>query len=85
MDQRLPDEIKAIRERLNGIAEQRAQLSKDDFAGRASLLDEEHDLEAQLAELVDRAAKETEPEARGEAAAQTDLTQTPDLPDDGAP
>ena len=84
MDQGLPDEIKSIRERLRGIEGRRAQLADDDFAGRTSLLDEEHDLEAHLAELVDRAAKETEPEARTEAASQADLTHAPDLPDDRA-
>jgi len=81
MDQQLPNEIKTVRDGLARIRERRSLLAQDDFAGRASLLDEEHDLEAQLADLLHRAAREDMSDAGSEAASQTDLSRNQSLTD----
>lgn len=86
MDQRLPEEIKAVRERMAAIEKERLTLDETDFQRRADLRDEEHDLEARLAHLVKTAASEGDSEAdKGEAekkaAEHTNLTHTPRLPD----
>ena len=80
----LPDAIKDVGYRLSAIEQKRQQLADDDFASRSALLDEEHDLEAKLGELLDRAAREDQPEAEKEAASQTDITEPPALPDGGS-
>jgi hypothetical protein len=45
------------------------------------LLDEEHELAARLAKLRDLAAEQGAGFAEKKAASQTDLTNSPDLPD----
>jgi hypothetical protein len=84
MDQRLPQEIKAVRDRIAEIERERLALAQTDFERRAELRDEEHDLEAQLARLVETATSDGEGEAEKKAAEHTDLTRSPRLPDAGA-
>jgi hypothetical protein len=79
MDRGLPDEIKSVRDRLAEIENERLTLGVSDFERRADLLDEEHDLEARLANLVAAAASDGEAEKK--AAEQTDLTRSPRLPE----
>jgi len=81
MDQTVIVKIEETRRRLVEIAERRGELPQDAFAERTDLLDEEHELEALLADLKDRASEEEKGEAEEQAAAQTDLTRTPRLPD----
>ena len=81
MNQTVIAKIEETRRRLAEIAERRRELPEDAFVERTDLLDEEHELEALLAELSDRASKEVTGEAEEQAAAQTDLTKTPHLPD----
>lgn len=81
MDQTVIVKIEETRRRLVEIAERRGELPQDAFAERTDLLDEEHELEALLADLKDRASEEVNGEAEEQAAAQTDLTRTPRLPD----
>jgi hypothetical protein len=76
------DEILKIRERLVEIAEIRKQLPAEAFAERTELLDEEHQLDARLAELKDEAARRGAGYAEANATARTDLTRTPNLPSD---
>lgn len=78
----LSDEILRIRERLAEIAEIRKQLPTEAFAERTELLDEEHQLEARLAELKDEASQAGAGYAEANASAQTDLTRPPNLPTD---
>lgn len=75
------DEIVRVRSRLEEIEEERMKLEPTDFA-KADLLDEEHELQAQLSELTERAADADKALAAGEASAGTDLTRTPPLPRD---
>ena len=81
MDQSVIAKIEETRHRLAEIADRRRELPEDAFAERTDLLDEEHELEALLADLKDRASEELTGEAEEQAAAQTDLTRTPRLPD----
>jgi len=74
-------EIQEIRNRLSEIEGTRRGLAEDDFATKADLLDEEHTLEARLAELRELAAETDSGLAEEEAADQTDLTGTPELPE----
>jgi hypothetical protein len=74
-------EILEIRDRLGDIEEIRKTLREDDFARRAELLDEEHELEARLAELRGEAAKAGAGLAEKHAASAADTTRTPDLPE----
>lgn len=78
----IADEILKIRERLAEIAEIRKQLPAEALVEKTELLDEEHELEAHLAELKDQAAQAGAGLAASHAAAQTDLTDTPRLPSD---
>jgi predicted nuclease with TOPRIM domain len=78
----LSDEILKIRERLAEIAEIRKQLPTEAFAERTELLDEEHQLEARLAELKDEASRAGAGYAEANASTQTDLTRPPNLPTD---
>jgi predicted nuclease with TOPRIM domain len=80
MDEAVASEIEEIRTRLGEISDERKQLSAED-ARREELVDEEHKLQNRLSELEDRVADEDAGEAEKEAAAQTDLTRTPELPD----
>ena len=83
MDQTVIAEIEETRRRLADIAERRRELPEDAFAERTDLLDEEHELDALLAELNDRAVEEVTGEAEEQVAARTGLTKTPRLPDTG--
>jgi predicted nuclease with TOPRIM domain len=85
VDESLASKIEAIRTRLVEIEDERSNLADDAFAAKTDLLDEEHELQARLAELKDRAAAETAGAAEVGAAEQTDLTAPPRLPDSGAP
>ena len=85
MDRTLPQEIKAVRERMAAIEEERVALGDADFERRAELRDEEHDLEAQLAHLIETASGNSEGEAEKKAAEHTDLTRSPRLPDGATP
>jgi predicted nuclease with TOPRIM domain len=81
MDEAIASEIEDIRTRLSEISDEREHLSGDNHGRGKELLDEEHQLQNRLAELEDRVAEEDAGEAEKKAAAQTDLTQTPKLPD----
>jgi hypothetical protein len=81
MDEAVASEIKDIRTRLVEIHDEREHLAENETARREELLDEEHKLENRLAELEDRLAEEDAGVAEKRAAAQTDLTGTPKLPD----
>lgn len=76
----ISEEIKRIRKQLAEIEERRRELPEDAFDERATLMDEEHRLEARLGELRALADKAGAGMAERKAAAQTDLTQTPSLP-----
>ena len=78
----LADEISKVRERLTEIAEIRRQLPAEAFVEKTELLDEEHELNAHLAELRDQATKAGAGLATATVAAQSDLTRTPKLPSD---
>jgi hypothetical protein len=78
----IANEILKIRKRLTEISEIRSQLPAEAFVERTELLDEEHELEAYLADLRDQAAKAGAGFASAGASAQTDLTRTPKLPSD---
>lgn len=81
MDEAVAVEIEDIRTRLDEIHEERERPSDDDRDRREELLDEEHKLQNRLAELEDRVAEEDAGAAEKEASEQTDLTETPTLPD----
>lgn len=76
------DEILKIRERLAEIADIRRQLPAEAFAERTELLDEEHQLDARLAELKDEATKAGAGYAEVKASATSDLARPPSLPSD---
>lgn len=50
-------QILDIRERLRVIAQKREELPGDAFAAKAELIDEEHELDAELAALREEAAR----------------------------
>lgn len=77
----ISEEITTTRERLAEIDEERGRLPKDAFDERATLMDEEHRLEARLGELRAMAAEAGAGIAERNAADQTDLTHTPSLPE----
>lgn len=83
MDQRLPREIKAVRDRLEAIERERLALAEDELETRAQLLDEEHDLEARLARLIEEADRGEHGEVEERPTEHTDLTPSPRLPDAG--
>jgi hypothetical protein len=74
-------QIEDIRNRLAEIQDERTAIPEDAFAARSALLDEEHELAARLAKLRDLAAEQGAGFAEKKAASQTDLTNSPDLPD----
>lgn len=75
------EEILQIRTRLREIDDNRITLEPTDFTTRADLLDEEHELQAELAQLTERARSEDHELAVEHAAAGIDLTRSPKLPD----
>lgn len=81
MDEHAASEIVEIRRRLTEIDDEREHIPAGDTKRSEELLDEEHRLETRLAELEDHAVEGEAGEAEEEAAAQTDLTRTPKLPD----
>lgn len=81
MDEQAASEIREIRRRLTEIDDERGHIPAGDTKRSEELLDEEHRLETRLAELEDQAVEGEAGEAEEEAAAQTDLTRTPKLPD----
>lgn len=81
MDEAVASEIEKIKTRLAAIGDEREHLSAEDTGRRKALVDEEHKLETRLVELEDRLAEEDTGDAEHQAAAQTDLTRTPKLPD----
>jgi len=76
----ISEKMMRVRERLAEIDKRRGELPKDAFDERATLMDEEHRLEAQLGELRALAAKAGTGIAERRVGAQTDLTHTPRLP-----
>lgn len=74
----LSAKIERIRKRLAGIESERAELPEDDFAKRSELLDEEHTLQARLAELQDEAAEAGI--AQREAGKASDYERVPKIP-----
>lgn len=82
MDESVAAEIERIKTRLAAINDERELLSVQESRRREALIDEEHTLEARLADLKDRLAEEDAGDAEQQAAAQTDITRTPRLPDD---
>jgi len=81
MDDAVIAEIDDIRTRLGEIAEEREHPSDDSDSQRKELLEEEHRLEARLTELEDEVADSETGVAEEEAAAHTDLTRSPKLPE----
>lgn len=76
----ISEEIKTIRRQLAEVEERRHELPEDAFDERATLMDEEHRLEARLGELRALADQAGAGMAERKAAAQTDLTRAPSLP-----
>lgn len=76
----LSTKIERIRKRLADIESERADLPDDDFAKRSELLDEEHTLQARLAELQDEAAEAGAGMAREQAGEASDYERVPDIP-----
>lgn len=81
MDEVVASEIEDIRTRLVEINDEREHIPENETGRRDELLDEEHKLEIRLTELEDHLAEEDAGAAEKRAAAQTDLTRTPKLPD----
>lgn len=81
MDEVVASEIQEIRSRLSEIEDEREHIRAEDAKRLEELLDEEHSLVTRLAELEDQAVEDEPGEAEEEAAAQTDLTRPPKLPD----
>jgi predicted nucleic acid-binding Zn-ribbon protein len=79
----LADRIARVRERLAEIEEERAELQSDDFSRKAELLDEEHTLEARLAELRSEASESGVGIAEREAAGASSYERVPEIPDEG--
>ena len=84
MDEAVASEIEDIRTRLLEITDEREHIPENESGRREELLDEEHELESRLAELEDHLAEEDAGVAEKRAAAQTDLTRPPELPDSEA-
>ena len=84
MDEAVASEIEDIRTRLLEITDESEHIAENESGRREELLDEEHKLESRLAELEDHMAEEDAGVAEKRAAAQTDLTRPPELPDSEA-
>lgn len=78
----LSDKIQRIRQRLADIAQERQDAPADDFARRSELLDEEHTLQARLAELQEEAAANGAGLAKEEAGTASDYDRVPEIPED---
>lgn len=76
----LTDKIQRIRGRLAAISKEREDPAPADFARRSELLDEEHTLQARLAELQDEAAGSGAGIAQHQASAASDYERVPDIP-----
>lgn len=76
----LSAKIERIRKRISGIESERAEVPEDDFAKRSELLDEEHTLQARLAELQDEAAGAGAGIAQREASRASDYERVPNIP-----
>jgi hypothetical protein len=79
----LVEKIKRIRRRLDEIEQERASLPADSLSRRSDLLDEEHTLQARLAELQDEAADEDSHLAQKEAGEASDYERMPEIPEKG--
>lgn len=76
----ISEKITTIRKRLAEIDKRRGQLPKDAFDERATLMDEEHRLEAELGALRALASEAGAGIAEHRVGAQNDLNHTPRLP-----
>jgi chromosome segregation ATPase len=81
VEETVASEIDELRDRLGEIRHEREHLSEEDRSRRDELLEEENKLGNRLSELEDRLAEEDAGTAEKGAAAQTDLTRPPKLPD----
>lgn len=77
----LSDKIQRIRQRLADITQERQAAPADDFARRSELLDEEHTLQARLAELQDEAAANGAGLAKEEAGDSSRHERVPEIPE----
>lgn len=82
MNETLTSEIEEIRARLGAIADEREHLPDASGDRREELLAEEHKLETRLTVLEDEVVGKDSGEAQEEASRQTDLTRSPQLPED---
>lgn len=82
MNETLTSEIEEIQARLGEIADERERLPEESEERLAKLLIEEHRLETRLIVLGDEVVDRDSGEAREEASKQTDLTRSPQLPED---
>lgn len=82
MNETLISEIEEIKNRLGEIADEREHLPEAAEDRREALLSEEHKLESRLTVLEDEVVKEDSGEAQEEVSKQTDLTRSPQLPED---
>lgn len=81
MEQALVAELEEVQDRLEEIKSERENLAASATSRHEELLDEEHELETRLEELRDHVAKKEAGTAEKKAAAQTDLTRSPKLPE----
>lgn len=82
MNETLVSEIEEIKARLSEIADERKHLPEKSEDRREELLAEEHKLETRLTALEDEVVEQDSGEAQEEASKQTDLTRSPQLPED---
>ena len=82
MNETLISEIVDIKARLVVIAEEREHLSEEPEDRREELLAEERRLETRLTALEDEVVETDSGEAQNQASKQTDLTRSPQLPED---
>lgn len=82
MNETLISEIEEIKARLGEIADEREHLPGESEERREELLAEEHRLENRLTVLEDEVVEKDSGEAEEEASKQTDLTRSPQLPED---
>ena len=82
MNETLISEIEEIKARLGEIADEREHLPEESEERSEELLAEEHRLENRLTALEDEVVEKDSGEAQEEASKQTDLTRSPQLPED---
>lgn len=82
MNETLISEIEEIQARLGEIADEREHLPEGSEDRREDLLAEEHRLETRLVLLENEVVEKDSGEAEEEASKQTDLTRSPQLPED---